>query len=240
MTDLATTLELPVRRRWTVRRAMFWVMIAGLTLVVLAGIPYGWIRFTASGHLYNEADLAGGQGPRADVVMVLGGQVEPDRISPRPYLRGRLDTAAQLVRDGSARVVLVSGDGNGSSGDEPAVMADYLRRHGVDPLKIVPDRYGLDTYDSCRRARDVFGLRRLLVVTQPYHLARAVALCRQLGIDADGVGARCEACLSPQLVYNAVRDYFASAKAALDVISGRDPAVVSPPSDAIARALAAS
>jgi vancomycin permeability regulator SanA len=216
------------------------VLIIGVTLVVLTALPVAWVHLDAAGHMLNEADLAGGKGVHEDVAMVLGAQVEPDRVTPRPYLRGRLDTAVELYRDGNVRVILVSGDGDGTSGNETQVMTRYLISHGVDSTRIVADPYGLDTYDSCRRARDVFGLRRLLVVTQPYHLPRAVTLCRSMGIDATGVGARCDGCELGQLAYNATRDYFAASKAALDLMRGRPPAVTSPPSSAITQALAAS
>jgi vancomycin permeability regulator SanA len=237
--------ESPARRRWyrpgpTGRRVIRWALIVGAALVVLSALPFAWVHIDAAGPMLNESDLAGGKGLHEDVAMVLGAQVEPDGVTPRPYLKGRLDTAAQLYRDGNVRVILVSGDGDGTSGDETQVMTRYLVAHGVDPARIVTDPYGLDTYDSCRRAHDVYGLRRMLVVTQPYHLPRAVALCRSMGIDATGVGARCDGCDLFQLAYNATRDYFAASKAALDLIRGRPPAMTSPPSTAITQALAAT
>ena len=109
----------------------------------------------------------------------------------------------------------------------------------MDPRRIVTDPDGLDTYDSCVRARQVYGVTRALVVTQPYHLARAVALCRRVGIDADGVGARCD-CVPLNVARNAARDYLATSKAAWDLWRGRPPAVGSPPSDEVDRALAAA
>jgi vancomycin permeability regulator SanA len=232
-------------RRWyqpgpTTRRVLRWVLVVAVAALVITAIPYAWVRSAAAGHMLNESDLAGGKGPHLDVVLVLGAQVEPDRDNPRPYLRGRLDTAIQLYRDGNAKVILVSGDGDGTSGNETQVMTRYLVSHGVDPARIVADPYGLDTYDSCRRARDVYGLRRVFVDTQPYHLPRAVTLCRQMGIDATGVGARCDGCDLATLGFNALRDYLASSKAALDVLRGRPPAVTSKPSDAIPQALAAA
>ncbi len=131
--------------------------------------------------------------------------------------RRRLETAAELVRSGKARVVLVSGDGAGQSGDEPAIMAAHLTEQlGVDPQRVVADPNGLDTYDSCLRARQVYGIERALVVTQSYHLSRAVTLCRHVGIDADGVTARCSDCGTGLLVRKAARDYLASGKAAWD------------------------
>jgi vancomycin permeability regulator SanA len=136
-----------------------------------------------------------------------------------------------------ARVILISGDGGGESGDEPAVMATYLTGLGIDPRRIVADPHGLDTYDTCVRAREVYGVTRALVVTQAYHLSRAVTLCRRVGIDADGVTARCGGCATSLLVGKAVRDYFASGKAAWDAVRARPPAVTSSPNAQVRDAL---
>jgi vancomycin permeability regulator SanA len=223
--------------RW-VRLPVRLGVFAGLVVTLLAAVPYAWTLSTAAGHLYDEADLSGEGGPRADVLLVLGAEVAPGGTEPMPFLKGRLDTAGALYRAGRVKVILVSGDAHGGSGDETTVMTDYLvRTAGVDPARVVTDPYGLDTYDSCVRANRVYGVNRTIVVTQPYHLARAVALCRHAGIDADGVGARCDGC-GLNVPRNATRDYFASTKAALDALRNRDPVVVSPPDQAVAIALA--
>ena len=133
--------------------------------------------------------------------------------------------------------MLVSGDGTGGSGNETAVMTATWSPAGVDPSRVVADPYGLDTYDSCCPGQAGVRRQRALVVTQDYHLARAVALCRHLGIDADGVGARCDGC-GINLVRNGLRDYYACSKAGLDVVLGRNPAVASVPSTAVADAVA--
>ncbi len=159
--------------------------------LLLSSIPWLWTTTSARGHLYDEAAA-----PSADVVIVLGTRVGKDG-RPSVRLAGRLETAAALVNSGRARVVLVSGDGGGRSGDEIAAMTAYLTGElGVDPRRVVADPYGLDTYDTCARARDVYGVTRALIVTQSYHLARAVTLCRHLGVDTDGVRARCDDCSS--------------------------------------------
>lgn len=220
------------------RRGVRVLLVAALALVALAGVPYGWARISAGGHLYDEADLAGGSVPAADVVLVLGAQVAPGVTRPMPFLRGRLDTAAQLVRYGRAKVILVSGDADADSGNETAVMSSYLREVGIEQGRIVIDPFGLDTYDSCVRAAQVYGVTHAFVVTQPYHLARAVALCRHVGIDAHGVGARCDGCLSVNLVLNGLRDYFACSKAALDALGDPRPGIESPTSGAVTEALA--
>ncbi|MFE9186240.1 vancomycin high temperature exclusion protein [Micromonospora haikouensis] len=205
----------------------------GVVGVLLVSGPWLWTKIAAHGHVHGEADV-----PSADVVIVLGTEVAADRRRPADRLAGRLETAAALVRDGRARVVLVSGDGGGASGDEPAVMTSYLVELGVDPGRVVADPFGLDTYDSCARAREVYGVTRALIVTQSYHLSRAVTLCRGLGVDVDGVAARCAGCPATLLAEKAVRDYFASGKAAWDAVSGRPPAVRSPVDPAVRDALA--
>ncbi|MGW3601690.1 SanA/YdcF family protein [Micromonospora sp. NPDC005161] len=217
-------------RRW--RRGLTRVVALGLAALLLASLPWLWTTISARGHVYDEADA-----PAADVVIVLGTAVAADRTRPGDRLAGRLETAAELVNSGRARVVLVSGDGGGTSGDEPAVMTSYLTELGVDPRRVVADPFGLDTYDSCARAREVYGVERALIVTQSYHVSRAVTLCRHLGLDVDGVTARCTGCGPALLVEKSVRDYFASGKAAWDAALGRAPAVRSPASPAVQDAL---
>lgn len=230
----ATASTTGLRRWWPLlRRRWRLLVVVGVATLVLASVPWLWTTLSAHGHVYDEADA-----PAADVVIVLGTAVADDRRSPGDRLIGRLDTAAALVAAGRARVVLVSGDGGGSSGNETAVMTAYLTdRLGIDPRRIVADPFGLDTYDSCARARDVYGITRALVVTQGYHLRRAVTLCRHLGIDTDGVRARCVDCSTLSLAVKAVRDYLASGKAAWDALRRRAPAVESPANRQIQEAL---
>jgi len=211
-----------------VRRAV----VTGIASLLLLSAPWAWTVVAATGHRHDVTDA-----PAADVVLVLGTTVAPDG-QPENRLAGRLTTAAELVTAGRARVVLVSGDGGGDSGDETAAMTSYLTGAlGVDPTRVVADPSGLDTYDSCIRARDVYGVRKALVVTQAYHLSRAVALCRTLGIDTEGVAARCDGCGTTLLAEKSARDYFASVKAAWDTITNRAPSITSPRSPAITNAL---
>jgi vancomycin permeability regulator SanA len=228
--DERTTVR-PPHRRW---RPVHRVVATAVGLAVLvSGTAFAWTRYAADGHLYDPADA-----PRTDVALVLGAQVAPGGTDPMPVLRGRLATAADLVRTGRVRVLLVTGDAHGGSGDETTVMTSYLTTElGVDPDRIVVDPDGLDTYDSCRRARTVYGITRALVVTQAYHLPRAVSLCRDAGIDADGVRADCTGCRRITLLRNTARDFAACTKAAYDALVDRDPAVTSPASRAVTDAL---
>ncbi len=210
-----------------------WLAISALTAVILQSLPWVWTTLSARGYVHGAADA-----PVADVVIVLGTEVAADGRTPGDRLAGRLETAAALVHDGKGRVVLVSGDGGGESGHEPAVMTSYLTGQlGVDPRRVVADPYGLDTYDSCARARAVYGVTRALIVTQSYHLSRAVTLCRRLGLDVDGVAAHCDRCPTALLAEKTVRDYFASGKALWDAVRRRPPAVSSPKDPAVQEAL---
>jgi vancomycin permeability regulator SanA len=208
------------------------VVALGLTGLLVVSLPWLWTTVGAHGHVHTEAAA-----PGADVVIVLGTAVTEDGRRPGIRLAGRLETAAELVRTGRARVVLVSGDGGGTSGDEPATMTAHLIRLGVAPDRVVADPHGLDTYDSCRRARDVYGVQRALVVTQSYHLSRAVTLCRHLGVEVDGVAARCSGCGAALLAQKAARDYLASGKAAWDALRNRPPVVSSPADPGVTDAL---
>jgi vancomycin permeability regulator SanA len=206
--------------------------IAGL--VALGVVAYVgsvlWISVAASGHTSDVADA-----PEAPVVIVLGAQIKDGK--PMAFLKGRLDAAVQLVEEGKASAVLVSGDASGASGDEIAAMTNYLVEQGIDKRRIVGDPYGLDTYDTCSRAIHTYGVSKALIVTQGYHVPRAVALCRDAGIDADGVNSDC-GCSTPTLIKNAAREWIlAKPKAAIDMLSGRDAKVTSPPEDSVKSAV---
>lgn len=194
-----------------------WVKIglgALLALVVLVGAgPYLWIRFATAGRIHTVADA-----PTAPVAIVLGAGVTADG-TPKPYLRVRLEDTLRLYRDGKVRAVLVSGDHGQVDYDEVATMTSWLVGHGVPAGKVVADHAGFDTYDSCVRAYKIFGVRAALVVTQEFHVRRAVFLCREAGIDAVGVGS---AAPDDDTRYQ-VREVPAAIKATFDVVVDANP-----------------
>lgn len=128
--------------------------------------------------------------PRVDAVLVLGTSPYGKRGQDLWTLTYRLDTAAGLWHSGAANRFIVSGNRIDDDYDEPAVMRDELVARGVPAKVIVLDPLGRRTWDSIRRARDVYGMRRLLIVSQEDHVARAIFLARHLGIEAWGVAAR--------------------------------------------------
>lgn len=152
-----------------------------LAVVVVVGC-FVWVRTVA-----RDRVVSAGEAPYRDVALVLGAGLTSDG-TPSPYLSGRLDEAIALYRAGSVSVVLVSGDNRTTSYSEPSAMADYLIDRGIPEDDVIADYAGLDTYDSCYRARDIFGVSSVTVIGQSYHIARAVTTCRMLGLDAIGVG----------------------------------------------------
>lgn len=213
--------------RWAVR-----VAAAGAAVVAVAiGGSLTWSYVASGGHRFDLADA-----PDAPVVIVFGAKVQDGR--PLPFLAGRLDVTAELVKAGKATAVLVSGDASGTSGNETEAMTEYLVAKGVDRELIVVDAYGLDTYDTCARARRVYGVDHALLVTQSYHLPRAVALCRNLGMRADGVAATCD-CTVASLVRNRGREWLATVGAVPEAIWNRDPAVLSTPDGSVRDLVAA-
>jgi vancomycin permeability regulator SanA len=197
------------------------LVLVGTGLVAGAAVlgSVGWVRATAAGHTYADVDLA--SVPAAPVALVLGAQVYPDG-TPSPFLAGRLDLAKRLYDAGLVRVLLVSGDHAAREHDEPDAMRRYLVDAGVPVDHVVADHFGFDTYDSCSRAQRIFGVDRLTVVTQGYHLPRAVATCRALGLDAVGVGD--ESFRGTKAWRRGhLRDQVACVKTVIDLVTQRDP-----------------
>ena len=191
-----------------------------LGTVTAAGVVVGsvaLVRGYAAGHLYREAAA-----PTAPVALVLGAEVYPDG-TPSPFLAGRLDLARRLLAAGRVQVLLLSGDGAAREYDEPEAMQAYLLAAGVPADRMVLDRYGLDTYDSCLRAARVYGVRRVVVVTQSYHLPRAVGTARALGLDAEGVGDVRVRRVSRAWARGLLRDQLACVKTVVDLATRRRP-----------------
>ncbi|MFI9207238.1 vancomycin high temperature exclusion protein [Streptomyces sp. NPDC053253] len=196
---------------------------------VLALAPATWMHTVAEPRLRTTADV-----PAQDVAVVFGAGLWKGR--PTPYLAHRLDTAAGLYRAGKVRVLLVTGDNSRTAYDEPSAMRAYLAERGVPEERIVSDYAGFDTWDSCVRAKKVFGVDRAVLVTQDFHIKRAVALCGRAGVDAYGVGVA-----EPRdrtWYYGTTRELFAAGKASLDAALRPDPQFLGPREKGVTEALA--
>ncbi|GAA0900221.1 SanA/YdcF family protein [Pseudonocardia zijingensis] len=204
-----------------------WILLA-LLAPVLVATPLAWFTVSTESRR-TTVDRAQ---PRP-VALVLGAGLRGDG-RPTLLLARRLDIAAELYHRGTVDAVLVSG-----ADDEPAAMRRYLLAADVPANKIVEDAAGVRTWDSCVRAREVFGVRSAIVVTQEFHLPRAVVLCGAAGIDATGVGDASLRARGTATVYGWLREVPATVKALGDTLLRPAPQPQEPTSTLVADAVAA-
>lgn len=121
-----------------------------------------------------------------DCILVLGCQVNPDG-TPSHMLEDRLKRAIELYKAGAAPKILMSGDNGQAYYDEVNVMKNYAIAAGVPSEDIFMDHAGFSTYESVYRAQAIFGVERMIVVTQKYHLYRALYIAQAFGMEAYGV-----------------------------------------------------
>jgi len=126
--------------------------------------------------------------PPKPVAIVFGAGLWRDG-SPTPVLRDRVATAVELYFAGKTEKILMSGDNSHRDYNEPAAMRAYAMQLGVPGEDIVLDYAGRRTYDTCYRAREIFRVTETILVTQSFHLPRALYTCNALGVSAVGVAA---------------------------------------------------
>ncbi len=168
--------------RRVLRSVSFIAAGCGVTMVVLLGGLRLWVEQKYRDRIYTCAEDV----PLRSVAIVLGAGLWPDG-SLTPVLADRVAIAADLYHAGTVQKLLCSGDNRFVDYNEPQRMLEYAVSLGVPEEAIVLDYAGRRTYDTCYRARDIFGLERVVVVTQRFHAARALYLCDALGVDAVAV-----------------------------------------------------
>lgn len=122
-----------------------------------------------------------------DCILVLGAGVWGDR--PSPMLEDRLNTAIMLYEEGIASKIIMSGDHGREDYDEVNIMKEYAIKKGIPSEDIFMDHAGFSTYDSIYRAKEIFEAENILIVTQEYHLYRALHIANSLDINAYGVNS---------------------------------------------------
>jgi len=217
------------RSRRTRRPFRSFIIALIVVACIVAGGPFVAVWALSHKYVYTVETV-----PYNDVTLVFGASMRPS--GPSPYLQNRLDLAATLYKAGKTKVIIVSGTRDGSY-SEPDGMKKALVAAGVPADRIIPDYGGDDTYSSCQRARDVFGVTSLTAVTQSYHLPRAIATCRLLHIDAVGVGDDTVLHDLNWWSYQA-REILSRGKLLLDAATHRS-VQLDPPDDAVSVALGA-
>lgn len=159
---------------------LLWLVAAGLLILLLPRLLTGLYALPRT--------YSAGQAPSRRVAVVFGAGLWWDG-SPSTVLRDRIATAANLYFSGKVEKLLMSGDNRFIYYNEPGAMKEYALSLGVPEDAIVLDYAGRRTYDTCYRARDIFQVGQAILVTQGFHLPRALYTCNQLGLPAVGVPA---------------------------------------------------
>lgn len=185
-----------------------------LLVLLIAALGFFYVHFRI--HSYDDRiitkidALNTNNWPRPRVAIVFGASIYSNG-DLSPVLEDRVDTAIELYRARKVDRILVSGDNRHPSYNEPKAMQEYLISHAVAPRDVVVDNGGRSTYETCLRARDVFGLKRAVLVSQGFHLPRALYIANQLGLDAVGMAGDLR--LKQQIHYQNVREWAAEVKA---------------------------
>ena len=193
--------------KWT------WRVIRTLVLLGLLVffLPRIMTSFYAMFRAYSVEDA-----PADRVGIVFGAGLRRDG-SPTAVLRDRVETAAKLYRDGKVEKLLMSGDNRVVDYNEPEAMRQYARSLGVPDEAIVLDYAGRRTYDTCYRAKAIFGVESAILVTQKFHLSRALFTCNALGVKAVGAETNNYYFLKRSRLYWNLREQFATGIAFWDV-----------------------
>lgn len=204
-------------------RLLRWTLGGLAVLGVVVALPrlYTALKYTPQITAVAEA-------PERRVAIVFGAGLRRDG-RPTAVLYDRVLTAVQLYQQGKVHKLLLSGDNRFENYNEPASMKQAAIELGVPEQDIVLDYAGQRTYDTCYRARHIFGLQEAVLITQSFHLPRALFLCEALGVNAVGVSADQRTYLrGSQLVWN-VREVMATAAALWDVLIARPTPILGEP-----------
>lgn len=190
------------------------ILIAVCCALILCGaLVFGAINGIVIGkskpYILSEADCAALED--VDCILVLGCAVwNNETLSP--MLRDRVTTGLSLYQSGVSGKLLMSGDHGRENYDEVNHMKQFFVDAGVDPEVVFLDHAGFSTYESMYRARDIFGVKKVVIVTQSYHLYRAVYIARALGLEAYGVASDLQDYALYTNVRNAIRESLARIK----------------------------
>jgi SanA protein len=185
-------------------------IIAGSILTLLIILRLGvWLVYRS--RIYPFADV-----PREKIAIVFGAGLTHSG-NPTPILIDRVTTAAQLFFSGKVEKILLSGDNSYVNYNEPGAMQKYAMSLGVPKDALVLDYAGRRTYDTCYRAKNIFQVDEAILVTQNFHLPRAMFTCDELGIKVTGISADLRKYHLSSLIPWQIRETLANFAAILDV-----------------------
>lgn len=208
------------RKKWLIISTISLISLA-VILILLLWFVHSRVVAAGKGRIYTLDQEV----PPQKVALVLGARVyKSGQLSP--LLRDRVDAAVKLYQDGTVQKLLMSGDNRTIKYNEVTAMRNYAIEAGIPSDDIVRDFAGFRTYDSIYRAKELWDLDEMIIVSQKFHLPRALYIAKQLGIEAIGVAARHDP--HRGLRTAAKREVAARLLAWLDVLLERDPYFLGP------------
>ncbi len=160
------------------------VIVIAIILIIVLGINF-YVKISTKNQIINENDYT--KLSDIDCIIVLGAGIWGDK--PSPMLEDRLLEGIKLYNNDISSKIIMSGDHGREEYDEVNIMKNYAIEKGVPSENIFMDHAGFSTYESIYRAKEIFEAKKVIIVTQKYHLYRALYIANQLGIEAYGVGA---------------------------------------------------
>lgn len=189
-------------------RLLFVLGISGATILLIARLI---TAIHSKGRVYSIEDI-----PAERAAIVFGAGLWRDG-SPTPVLRDRVQAASELYFAGKIEKLLMSGDNRFDNYDEPTAMKKYALELGIPEEAIILDYAGRRTYDTCYRAKGIFGLESAILVTQEFHLSRALYICDALRIENKGINADRRTYRKISRLYWNLREALATISALWDV-----------------------
>jgi len=207
-----------------IKKAGKLILVCILTILAVIIWSNYAVRSESGGYIYQDINKI----PTAQVALILGAGVKPNKEMSDVF-RDRVDTAIKLYKNKKVLKIIISGDHGKKYYDEVTAAKKYVLEKGIPPEDVFLDHAGFDTYDSLYRARYIFEADSIIVVTQNFHLPRAIFIARKLGLNATGLSADLHQYSGIGLMRN--REIFADIKAYFDVILNEKPKFLGPKID---------
>jgi SanA protein len=193
-------------------KIILYLFIIGLAAIISVNV---YVKSTTKKHISYSLKKF----PKNDVGIIFGAGINGNQ--PSKYLKDRLDAGILLYKSNRINKILLSGDNGREEYDELTVMKNYCYEHGVDTTKIFIDYAGFDTYSTMYRAKHIFKIKKATLISQEYHLNRAVYIGQKLGIKSVGYSANKGEYRGYK--YVTFREYGSIFKSFFDVLRSREP-----------------
>ena len=186
---------------------MIKIMIIGIIILMIAIFSLNiYVVNNTKNEIVKEENVSNIDG--VDCILILGAGIWGDK--PSPMLEDRLKEGITLYKKGTTKKIIMSGDHSREDYDEVKIMKEYAESEGVPSEDIFMDHAGFSSYDSVYRAKEIFGVQKMIIVTQKYHLYRSLYIAIKLGIEAYGIESNLRT--YPGQVFREIREILARDK----------------------------